>query len=392
MGQKREQIAFFILAVLIILIGHQFLQGDNFLTGAALTKTTSSKTTTDTTTTNTTASKTTNETSSTDTTTETEPAEKTTAPATTPKTPLAGKATAHPQTKSTTTRDTGQTTITKVTTTEKEGIVVKEFTATKIVLENKGTIPLTIIPTVKAAPFSLPNEENLARLVREKIQAENKLISAEELSRMVKRKVAGIQAIEKANVKPLYVRKIYRPWETITGQSVGDIMYTGQATAGELLSPQLLDPSRLILQPQEQVTANLTIRESLAIEEQAVNISFNSNGQEVLTQEFSFPPSKTGTAIDLHPDDSLFDLYVVINPGDGERTGEKYYVEMVLKKGNTVTYFELLGPYTIRGTEPTLFSQQFKYPSQYAGEYIFTATIYQNRQRIIRQEHSLKLK
>lgn len=425
MPHPKEGKVFFILAILVMLIGHQFLQGDDLLTGAGATKTTTtktatpSKTTTDKTATDTTTSKTMTDTTSTDTakTTETEPVEKTTtsdtavktettttekttAPTTTEKTPLAGKAIYNVETK-----ETNQTAFTKTTTTEKE-VVIKEFiptsteekdqlktessttfTTTKIVLENTGTTPLTLIPTIKTTPFSLPNEENLNRLIREKIQAGEGLISAPELAQKTEKKIAGIKAVEKAKVKPLYVRKIYRPFETITGQSVSDITYTGQATAGELLLPRLLDASIVMLPPQEQATIDLAIREPLAIEEQVVDISFSSQGQEVVSSKFQFPKSKTGTAIDMHPEQQLLDLYVIINPADMEKKGENYYVELVLTKGNKVLYFELLGPYTVKSPEPVLFSQEFKYPSQYAGEYVLTATIDQNTQRIITQEH-----
>ncbi len=426
MKHQKEGKVFFILAILIMLIGYQALEGEDFLTSAGVSKTTpepSEKTTNETTTTKTVtetqstnktttsttpekttndtptektttepepAPKTTNETTATKTTTETQSTEKTSIPTTTEKTSFTGKAITYPQNTTTTEEKVViQEIITKPV--EEESLLkTGTITTTKIVLENKGADTLTLIPALKIAPISLPHEESIARIVREKILEEDGRISTEELPHMIEQKVAGIKAIEKAKVKPLYIRKVYRPLETVTGYSVSDVTYTGQPASGELLFPRILNASTVILPPQEQASLDLEIREPLAIEVNTVNISLSSQGQEVLTKELVFPPSKTGTAIDLSVENHHFDLYVIINP-DGKKPKEDYYVEIVLKKKNKVTYFELLGPYSIKNMEPQLFSQEFRYSPTYAGDYSIITTIYQNNHALSTQEQVVKL-
>ena len=436
----KETRIYFIAALLVIIVGFQFIQYSNHFTGASISKTTIStknitysKSVNSTNTTSTQTSSTTTPSENpktTDTSTKTfTPASASKISTTTDKNALAGEATTtgnySKSYNQTPTNNTANITITKTTATFSQNITplppqtqtaaspvpIKPLVASpfplkptnitntigqvinvQTIIYNAKPYPVSVSPLLKVPPLFIPYEEKIRNLVEEQLRTDHKAATEPEFQQTVQQKVDAIKTIEQEKVQPLYIQKVYHPLETLTGLSVSSIKYTQRPTSGKLLFPQLANESTLV-QPAQSETINVTVRAPLSREGQSANIILVSEGQEIASRQLTFAASGTGTAIDLDSKQHLFDVYLLINPKESNPEEKlDYYLELSLAKDKTVKYVELFGPYHFTNKEISLFSQQFSYdPQAYWGKYVFTAKIFQNTHLLTSNEFPVEL-
>ena len=90
----------------------------------------------------------------------------------------------------------------------------------------------------------------------------------------------------------------------------------------------------------------------------------NAEGKEIYETAIEVPPSLSA-AVEIDSSRHLFDLYLSI-PKDQDHQMHEYFMEITLQGDTGTQYYDLLGPYSIKGADSVLLSQQFQYDSSVA--------------------------
>ena len=201
-----------------------------------------------------------------------------------------------------------------------------------LTIYNPGSTSVVVEPRFQELPLILPHEP----IIQELLMKESK--------NDIQQRLEMLRILEKENVKPLHIRKVYHPFEFLTGA----LTYTKQRTSGQLL--QLPHVNTIKILPGEQKQVPIAIP-TLSAVGRKVRFTVTANGETYYNTTFSLTPSLSA-ALDVAPDTQQMDLYLSIpNNNQGE-----YFLEVNIGE----VYYELFGPYTV-GNESALFSQQFHY-------------------------------
>ena len=201
-----------------------------------------------------------------------------------------------------------------------------------LTIYNPGSTSVEVEPRFQELPLILPHEP----IIQELLMKESK--------NDIQQRLEMLRILEKEKVKPLHIRRVYHPFEFLTGA----LTYTKQRTSGQLL--QLPHVNTIKILPGEQKQVPIAIP-TLSAVGRKVRFTVTANGETYYNTTFSLTPSLSA-ALDVAPDTQQMDLYLSIpNNNQGE-----YFLEVNIGE----VYYELFGPYTV-GNESALFSQQFHY-------------------------------
>lgn len=232
-----------------------------------------------------------------------------------------------------------------------------------LTISNPTSAPLQIQPKVEEIPSLFANEARIQEILTAELQSEATINIPEK----VKEKLEILAILEKENVKPVYIRKIYRPFEFISAA----VTYTGKRTSGQQLKLPAL--ASVTVLPREKKQVRVNIPPSLSAVGRKVQFSVLADGDKVYTANLTLHPSFS-TVIDVDQSQHLLDLYLFIPKEKGNRPRE-YMLEMQIGEPRK-EYYEVFGPYKVSGDESALFSQQFQYdPAKIRGKKTVVLTL-----------------
>lgn len=246
-----------------------------------------------------------------------------------------------------------------------------------LTVSNPTSAPIQIQPKVEEIITPFANEARIMEILSAELQTE----AAVNIPEKLKKNLEILTILEKENIKPVYVRKVYHPFQSLSGA----VTYTGKRTSGQQLTLPVLASTTVL--PREKKQVVVEIPQPLSAVGRKVQFKVLADGEAVYTTTLSITPSLT-TAIDVDKIKHALDVYIAIPKDEGAGESE-YLLEMQIdnsRKG----YYEVFGPYQVKGEESAFFSQQFRYdPAKLQGKKIVTLTLFKGGSRIQQQQQEI---
>lgn len=259
-------------------------------------------------------------------------------------------------------------------------------------MENVGAETIVVKSKIEEkVEIELENEEGVIKRIQEKIINERIINErkpeasiqqdAQQSIEDIKEKLMAVKLIEREAVKPVFVRKVFRPFDYVAG-GVSGITYTKARTSANLLRSVILSGKETSINAGETEEVRVEVRKGLSSADRAAEIIFTSAGEELFRKKIIIEKNAAGAAIDLNTEKKVFDLYLSF-PESG-----RYFFEISIKKKEKALYYELFGPYSVG--QNVILSQEFRYcPEIYSGLHQVAVKVYKDRKLIAQNEFEL---
>ncbi len=273
---------------------------------------------------------------------------------------------------------------------------VSVLTETTVTINNPTNKVLAVRMDVVDEPAELINHLAQKRILQDVLESASRRnvdITSEKAQEIANEKWERLTRVEDAQVRPVLTRKLF----SFTGSAIAEIIprlptksttgivHSDDIIRGNLLVPKVTNDGILVLQPGERVETNVVIEGGLTPVSKTIKLQFSSEGREIQQEEVAVPSSNLGAAVDLDPEHSQFDLYVVIPVRDDSTEKDIYQLEFALLKedqrlgSSGPEYTEFFGPYPVERAAGFIFAEQFNYdPSVYKGKYTAQTKVYLN--------------